>query len=162
MSNLVIEPSQVINFLRDSLHDERPEIREGVCYGLGEVLTAATRGQLISYSEIILPAIREALADKVGAVQEAAAQAFDVLYTNVGSKALDEILPPMLQHLDDPDSTVSNMALNGLRQMLAVRSNIGAFPSPLLFTHSASLALSLRHHVCYPLCCPFNRSLEFS
>ena len=42
----------------------------------------------------------------------------------MGSRVLDEILPPLISNLEDSDPSVSRMALNGLRQMLAVRSNI--------------------------------------
>lgn len=45
-----------------------------------------------------------------------------MLYKNVGSKALDDILPPLLEGLED-EKTNSN-ALDGLRQILSVRSNV--------------------------------------
>ena len=55
-------------------------------------------------------------------VREVAAQAFDVLYKVIGSKSLDEILPPLLDGLEKEGET-SN-ALDGLRQILSVRGNI--------------------------------------
>ena len=48
-------------------------------------------------------------------VRLAAARTFDSLHSSVGSKALDDILPPMLEQLSDPD--LHDYTLDGLRQV---------------------------------------------
>lgn len=50
--------------------------------------------------------------------------AFDVLYMQMGNRVLDGILQPLIRNLEDSDPEVSRMALNALKQILAVRSNI--------------------------------------
>ena len=47
--------------------------------------------------------IRKALCDDDGSVRQAAARTFDSLHTVVGNRALDDILPAMLEHLSDPE-----------------------------------------------------------
>jgi len=60
-----------------------------------------------------MPAIRQALSDESNDVQEATAKAFDVLYAAVGARAIDEIVPPLINNLEDPDPAVNQMTLNG-------------------------------------------------
>ena len=48
------------------------------------------------------------------------AQTFDSLHTVVGSRALDDILPAMLEQLGDPE--MHENALDGLRQIMAIKS----------------------------------------
>ena len=55
------------------------------------------------HSNDILTDRRKALCDNDGSVRKAAAQTFDSLHTVVGSRALDDILPAMLEQLGDPD-----------------------------------------------------------
>ncbi|RUS19023.1 armadillo-type protein [Endogone sp. FLAS-F59071] len=52
--------------------------------------------------------------------------AFDVLHQNVGPKAIDEILPTLLNSLQSTDDT-SIYALGALKQIMAVRANV-VFP----------------------------------
>ena len=63
---------------------------------------------------------RKALCDNDGSVRKAAAQTFDSLHTVVGSRALDDILPAMLEQLGDPE--MHENALDGLRQIMAIKS----------------------------------------
>ena len=69
---------------------------------------------------ILLLNHRKALCDNDGSVRKAAAQTFDSLHTVVGSRALDDILPAMLEQLGDPE--MHENALDGLRQIMAIKS----------------------------------------
>ena len=46
---------------------------------------------------------RKALSDPLPEVRAAAAQTFDSLHNTVGTRALDEILPPLMEQLSQPD-----------------------------------------------------------
>ncbi|KOB75499.1 Translational activator GCN1 [Operophtera brumata] len=46
----------------------------------------------------------------------AAARTFDSLHATIGNKALDDILPAMLDMLSDPDPAIADAALDGLKQ----------------------------------------------
>lgn len=117
----------MLPLLSSSLTSPIDVAREGVCLGLAEVLKAAGRHMVSEFLEMVIPAINRALADPVLAVQTAAAEAFDALYATAGSKVLDSVLPPLLMSMDSDDEQTSQMALNGLRQLLTVRSEIGTF-----------------------------------
>ena len=57
-------------------------------------------------------------------MREAAAKTFDSLHNTVGSRALDDILPAMLERLTSPDcdEATRENALDGLRQVMAIKS----------------------------------------
>ena len=55
-------------------------------------------------------------------VRQAAAKTFDSLHTTVGNRALDDILPAMLAQLNSPDEEEAENALDGLRQVMAIKS----------------------------------------
>uniref|UniRef100_A0A6B2KWI5 TOG domain-containing protein n=1 Tax=Arcella intermedia TaxID=1963864 RepID=A0A6B2KWI5_9EUKA len=116
--------STVVPILEEGINSYDPKIREAVCTGIGEVMSAAAKYQLSDFLGNLMPAIRQFLSDESPLVQESAAKTFDVLYSVVGSRAIDEIVPELIKNLDNPDHEISHKALNGLSQMLAVRSNI--------------------------------------
>jgi len=62
----------------------------------------------------LLTMFDRALCDDLPEVREAAAKTFDSLHNTVGTKALDDILPPMLEQLDDEE--LHDNTLDGLRQ----------------------------------------------
>jgi HEAT repeat protein len=115
---------EILPHLDEALASSSPALREGACLGLCDVMGASGKSFLLDFLDKIIPAVRIGLSDEVGMVQEAAAKAFDVLYENVGSVAINEIIPQLLHNLEDEDERVSHMALNGLKQMLAVRSTV--------------------------------------
>ncbi len=65
-----------------------------------------------------------ALCDDLPEVREAAAKTFDSLHNTVGARALDDILPAMLERLTSPDcdEITRENALDGLRQVMAIKS----------------------------------------
>ena len=69
------------------------DTRQGVCLGLSEVMASARKHHLTNYLNILIPAVSRALCDELGEVREAAALAFDGLFSAVGSRAIDEIIP---------------------------------------------------------------------
>eukprot|EP01117_Protostelium_nocturnum_P009440 TRINITY_DN3367_c0_g3_i1.p1 TRINITY_DN3367_c0_g3~~TRINITY_DN3367_c0_g3_i1.p1 ORF type:complete len:2582 (-),score=1035.41 TRINITY_DN3367_c0_g3_i1:96-7841(-) len=111
---------EIIPILEEGLQSDDADTRQGVCIGLKEVMEYSNKQHLTTYSNVLIPAVKKALCDELEEVREAAAQAFDILHKNIGNKALDDILPPLLEGLQDEASN----SLDGLRQILAVKSNV--------------------------------------
>lgn len=57
-------------------------------------------------------------------VRQAAAKTFDSLHSTVGVRALDDILPAMLMQLNSPDQAEAENTLDGLRQVMAIKSRV--------------------------------------
>ena len=51
------------------------------------------------YADSLIPTVKRALVDPLPEVREAAASTFDGLHTNIGQRALDDILPDLLNKL---------------------------------------------------------------
>ncbi|KAI9344272.1 armadillo-type protein [Obelidium mucronatum] len=60
-------------------------------------------------------------------VREAAAQAFDMLHQHMGAKAIDEVLPSLLNELKAGGGAGGAYALEALKEIMSVRSNV-VFP----------------------------------
>ena len=54
---------------------------------------------MIIYSDSLIPTVRRALTDSLPEVRAAAANTFNSLHANIGARALDEILPDLLEKL---------------------------------------------------------------
>ncbi|KAH9784171.1 protein ILITYHIA [Citrus sinensis] len=99
---------------------------QGVCIGLSEVMASAGKSQLLSFMDELIPTIRTALCDSILEVRESAGLAFSTLFKvlsstqSAGMQAIDEIVPTLLHALED-DQT-SDTALDGLKQILSVRT----------------------------------------
>ena len=107
------------------------------------------------FSDSLIPTVSKALCDPLPEVREAAAKTFDNLHSNIGTRALDDILPDMLEKLVcfggylsstllyfqslvlsmnharslpssvfQDDDEVSEYALDGLKQVMAVKSRV--------------------------------------
>ncbi len=55
--------------------------------------------QVIVFADSLIPTVRKALCDPLPEVREAAAKTFDNLHQNIGTRALDDILPDLLSKL---------------------------------------------------------------
>ncbi|KAL4190632.1 hypothetical protein AMTRI_Chr07g25710 [Amborella trichopoda] len=110
----------IIPILSQGLKDADPSRRQGVCIGLSEVMASAGKQQLVNFMEELIPTIRAALCDSTLEVREAAGTAFSTLYKSAGMLAIDEIVPTLLHALEDDDT--SDTALDGLKQILSVRT----------------------------------------
>ena len=106
--------------------------------GLSEIMNSTSRDMVLTFVDSLVPTVRcgagikrgsfvtrynmfrKALCDDDGSVRQAAARTFDSLHTVVGNRALDDILPAMLEHLSDPE--LHDNALDGLRQIMAIKS----------------------------------------
>lgn len=64
------------------------------------------------------------MCDPLPEVRQAAAKTFDGLHSTVGVRALDDILPAMLTQLNSPDQAEAENTLDGLRQVMAIKSRV--------------------------------------
>ncbi|ORX96881.1 ARM repeat-containing protein [Basidiobolus meristosporus CBS 931.73] len=116
--------SEIIPILEKGLDAEESGTRQGVCIGLGEIMATAGKVHIIDYIEALIPSVRKALLDPSPEVREAAAQAFDNLHQHVGSRAIDDILPHLLNELKSGNN---ENALEALKEIMSVRANV-VFP----------------------------------
>lgn len=110
----------VIPILSQGLRDPNTSRRQGVCIGLSEVMASAGRSQLLSFMDGLILTIQTALCDSMPEVRESAGLAFSTLYKSSGMQAIDEIVPTLLHALEDEKT--SDTALDGLKQILSVRT----------------------------------------
>ncbi|GAB1604654.1 hypothetical protein Ahia01_000746900 [Argonauta hians] len=113
---------EIIPILEKGLDSERSDERQGVCIGLSEIMASTSRDHVTVFANNLIPSVRRALCDPLPEVREAAAKTFDNLHHNIGSRALDEILPTLLHKLSEADC--SEWALDGLKQVMTVKSRV--------------------------------------
>merc|ERR1719309_1689946 len=111
---------EIIPILEKGLESEDKDKRQGVCVGLSEIMTSTSRDMVLTFVDSLVPTVRRALCDKDPQVRQAAAKTFDSLHTTVGARALDDILPCMLDQLSD--ASLHEYTLDGLRQVMAIKS----------------------------------------
>ncbi|KFB35881.1 AGAP001700-PA-like protein [Anopheles sinensis] len=115
---------EIIPILERGLNSDQADQRQGVCIGLSEIMASTSRDMVLTFVNSLVPTVRKALADPLPEVRQAAAKTFDSLHTTVGSRALEDILPSMLESLSDPDPDVAEWTLDGLRQVMAIKSRV--------------------------------------
>merc|ERR1719400_2754779 len=111
---------EIIPILEKGLDSEDQDKRQGVCVGLSEIMNSTSRDMVLTFVDSLVPTVRKALCDSDPAVRQAAARTFDSLHSTVGGRALDDILPCMLEQLSDP--SLHENTLDGLRQIMAIKS----------------------------------------
>lgn len=115
---------EIIPILERGLISEQADQRQGVCIGLSEIMASTSKEMVLSFVNSLVPTVRKALSDPLPEVREAAAKTFESLHSTVGSRALDDILPSMLEGLSDPDPEVAENTLDGLRQVMSIKSRV--------------------------------------
>ena len=100
------------------------DARQGICIALRELITSASPDALQDYEKTLISIVRIALVDPDDDVREAAAEAFDSLQGVLGKRAVDQVLPYLLNLLRSEDDAEN--ALSALLTLLtgASRSNI--------------------------------------
>lgn len=86
--------------LEEGLHTSTDvDHRQGICIALREIISSASQDALEDYERTITSVVRVALVDTDSDVREAAAEAFDSLQKIFGKKAVDQVLPYLLNLL---------------------------------------------------------------
>ncbi|CAD7699428.1 unnamed protein product, partial [Ostreobium quekettii] len=109
----------IVPILKTGTESSDVATRQGVCFGLKEVLDGLTRHQLTEHLTTLLPAIQAALCDTDATVREAAAEAFNALFKAGAGPVVDSVVPALLSKLE-VDSH-NSQALEGLQVILSVR-----------------------------------------
>ncbi|XP_006865512.1 PREDICTED: translational activator GCN1 [Chrysochloris asiatica] len=113
---------EIIPILEEGLRSPKSDERQGVCIGLSEIMKSTSRDAVLYFSESLVPTARKALCDPLEEVREAAAKTFEQLHSTIGHQALEDILPFLLKQLEDEE--VSEFALDGLKQVMAIKSRV--------------------------------------
>lgn len=90
---------EIIPILEKGLESDQPDQRQGVCIGLSEIMASTSKDMVLTFVNSLVPTVRKALCDPLPEVRQAAAKTFDSLHSTVGGRALDDILPAMLNQL---------------------------------------------------------------
>lgn len=115
---------EIIPILERGLNSDQADQRQGVCIGLSEIMESTSRDMVLTFVDSLVPTVRKALSDPLPEVRKAAAKTFDSLHNTVGTRALDEILPSMLSGLSHADPEIAENTLDGLRQVMAIKSRV--------------------------------------
>ncbi|KAI9762545.1 MAG: translational activator of GCN4 [Chaenotheca gracillima] len=75
------------------------DAKQGICIALRELISSASPEVLEDYEKTLISVVRTALVDPDENVREAAAEAFDSLQRLFGKKAVDQVLPYLLNLL---------------------------------------------------------------
>ncbi|KAJ3008678.1 UNVERIFIED_CONTAM: translational activator of GCN4, partial [Siphonaria sp. JEL0065] len=118
---------KLVPVLESGLNSEDAITREGACIGMTEIMATAGKAQLVDFVVECIPSVKKALMDSEPEVREAAAQAFDMLHQHMGAKAIDEVLPSLLNELKAGGGSTGVYALEALKEIMSVRSNV-VFP----------------------------------
>ncbi|XP_071945406.1 stalled ribosome sensor GCN1-like [Antedon mediterranea] len=113
---------EIIPILEEGLKSGDADKRQGVCVGLSEIMVSTSKDQVLSYVDNLVPTVKTALFDPLPEVRQAAARTFDHLHGTIGNRALDDILPALLNQLDNEETGA--YALDGLKNVMAVKSRV--------------------------------------
>ncbi|MCJ1397879.1 translational activator of GCN4 [Xylographa trunciseda] len=98
--------------------------KQGICIALREIISSAAPETLEDYEKVLISVVRSALVDPDDEVRETAAEAFDSLQQIFGKRAVDQVLPYLLNLLRTEGE--ADTALSALLTLLTdnTRSNI--------------------------------------
>ncbi|TVY21703.1 eIF-2-alpha kinase activator GCN1 [Lachnellula arida] len=100
------------------------DAKQGICIALRELISSASPDALEDHEKTLISVVRTALIDSDEEVREAAAEAFDSLQHILGKRAVDQVLPYLLNLLRTEEE--ADNALSALLTLLTetTRSNI--------------------------------------
>jgi hypothetical protein len=100
------------------------DAKQGICIALRELISSASEDALEDHEKTLISVVRVALIDSDEDVRESAAEAFDSLQQIFGKRAVDQVLPYLLNLLRTEDQ--ADNALAALLTLLTetTRSNI--------------------------------------
>jgi hypothetical protein len=100
------------------------DAKQGICIALRELISSASPDALEDHEKTLISVVRIALIDPDEEVREAAAEAFDSLQQSLGKRAVDQVLPYLLNLLRTEEE--ADNALSALLTLLTetTRSNI--------------------------------------
>jgi HEAT repeat protein len=106
--------------LRKGLEEGDASTRQGICLGLAEIFSCLTRPQVEAHMDSLVPSLQQALCDIDPNVRGQAANAFQTLARCIGPRAIDEIVPALVERLAGEDEA-SERALLGLKEVVQLK-----------------------------------------
>lgn len=115
---------EIMPVLRDALYKGDLHTRVGACVGLAEVIEGSTKEQIIKYLHVLVKVVQDALCDDENDVRKIATYCFQNLFSAVGTKAFDEIVPSLLVEMESTSGNDQSRAraINGVTGILSIRS----------------------------------------
>ncbi|KAI1262663.1 ARM repeat-containing protein [Xylariaceae sp. FL1019] len=117
--------STLLPTLEESLQTSTDtDAKQGICLALKELISSASDEALEDHEKTLISVVRTALTDYDDDVREAAAEAFDSLQQILGKRAVDQVLPYLLNLLRSEEE--ADNALSALLTLLteSTRSNM--------------------------------------
>ncbi|KAH9485783.1 eIF-2-alpha kinase activator gcn1 [Psilocybe cubensis] len=111
----------IMPILKTKATSSDPRTREGVSLTVSQIMQNSTETQREDHEDDIISIVRAALVDDEANVRTAGAQAFDVLQEELGTKAIDQTIPTLLEALRQPGKS-SGTALQALTEVMNVRA----------------------------------------
>jgi hypothetical protein len=102
--------STLLPTLEEGLQTTDVDAKQGICIALRELIASATPDALEDHEKTLVSVVRTALVDADEDVREAAAEAFDSLQKVMGKRAINQVLPYLLNLLrsdEDADNALS-------------------------------------------------------
>ncbi|PSR76114.1 hypothetical protein PHLCEN_2v8664 [Hermanssonia centrifuga] len=113
---------EIVAILRIKSTSTDDNVRAGVCLTLCELMESTNDTQREGHEDEIITMVRVSLVDDEPNVRSAAAKAFDTLQEHIGTKAIDQTIPTLLEALRQPGQS-SGTALQALREVMSVRAS---------------------------------------
>jgi HEAT repeat protein len=113
---------QILPTLKETMVSSDSDAKQGICIAIYEIITSTATDNVIEHQDVFVSIIKEALVDPIPSVREAAAQAFDSLQESIGSSAVDEVIPQLLEMLNSSDG--SEDALCALQEIMSTKSDV--------------------------------------
>ncbi|KAI5991791.1 armadillo-type protein [Pisolithus marmoratus] len=113
---------EIVTILKNMSGSPDTHTREGVCLMLSDIMQSTTDTQREGHESEIVSVVRTSLVDDDVTVRSAAAKAFDTLQEHIGGKAIDQIIPTLLEALRQPGES-SGTALQALREVMSIRAS---------------------------------------
>lgn len=115
--------SELLPVLQEGLYSHDALHVQGICIALGEIINSASKENIDNFQDVLCGMVRDALRHSNPAVQQSAAITFEALQQQFPSKAIEIIIPRLLQQLESNTESESEVALVALREIMKGRSN---------------------------------------
>jgi hypothetical protein len=124
--------STLLPTLEEGLATTDVDAKQGICIALRELIVSASPDALEDHEKTLVSVVRIALVDNDEDVREAAAEAFDSLQKVLGKRAIDQVLPYLLNLLRSDED--ADNALSALLTLLTEQTRSNAILPNLLPT----------------------------
>lgn len=112
--------SQLLPTLEESMMSSDSDAKQGICIAAKELIESSSDENVIEYQDTFVKIVKDALVDANPSVRESAAHAFDILQSKIGSDAVDEVVPQLLEQLNSG----SDEALSALQEIMSTKSDV--------------------------------------